>query len=73
MIPKAMKYEASGAVSENVVCMKWAYYDIWGNQITAYIFDEAYEFDNGLATVYLNGEMITIDKETLYNNQSIKP
>lgn len=70
-------HEASGAVSENVVCMKlngkWAYYDIWGNQITAYIFDEASEFDNGLATVYLNSEMITIDKETLYENQSIKP
>lgn len=70
-------HEASGAVAEDVVCMKlngkWAYYDIFGNQITAYIFDEASEFDNGLATVYLNGDMITIDKETLYENQSIKP
>lgn len=70
-------HEASGAVSEDVVCLKlngkWAYYDIWGNQITAYIFDEASEFDNGLATVSLNGALITIDKETLYENQSIKP
>lgn len=70
-------HEASGAVSEDVVCMKlngkWAYYDIEGNQITAYVFDDATEFENGYATVSLNGTTITIDKETLHENQSIKP
>lgn len=37
-----------------------------------FTFDDASDFENGLADILLGSEWITIDKETLYENQSIK-